>query len=178
MATDGGIFRLTGGGPTLDNNDTKRRRASVRTQKDGTQTVGAQFGMHCPTELVLSLKGSGRGEKARTEPEVFVDALPPEPAVVTAAGGFIMPNSIGFAYEAAAVAACIANGSTRCAQWSTTRRGELLATTLKRLLLISRTALAIAETARRPGARRRSAATVRQSRSRRSTDQRCVNHEV
>ena len=66
---------------------------------------------HCPTTLVLKPKGTGRGGcggGAQSTEEVYVDSLPAEPAAVSAAGGFIMPNSIGFAYEAAAVAACVA----------------------------------------------------------------------
>ena len=55
----------------------------------------------------------------------MVDPLPAEPAAITAAGGFIMPNSIGFAYEAAAVAECIAAGRVSCPHWT---EGESLAT--------------------------------------------------
>ena len=78
---------------------------------------------HCPTELVFQPKCSGRG--AAAEPQHFIDALPHEPDAVTAAGGFIMPNSIGFAYEAAAVAERIAKGERGCPQWS---RAESLKT--------------------------------------------------
>ena len=52
-----------------------------------------------------------------TSPSSVV-AMPAEPPAVAATGGFIMPNSIGFAYEAAAVAACIGTGQTRCPQWT------------------------------------------------------------
>ena len=71
---------------------------------------------HCPTALVLRPKAVGRGGGGG-EPEEYFEPLPAEPPSVAAAGGFIMPNSIGFAYEAAAVAQCIHAGGTELAQW-------------------------------------------------------------
>ena len=80
----------------------------------GTLTLKAPA--HCPTEVVLQPKCSGRG--ATATPQHFVDALPHEPHAVASTGGFIMPNSIGFAYEAAAVAERVAEGERGCPQWS------------------------------------------------------------
>ena len=57
---------------------------------------------HCPTSVTRQRKAAGRGEGAVTgSTEHF--PLPCESEAVIKAGGFIMPNSMGFVYEAAAV---------------------------------------------------------------------------
>lgn len=71
---------------------------------------------HCPTALTLRLKGDGRG--AAAEVRELVEPLPEEPALVVERGGFIMPNSIGFAYEAAGFASAVAAGLLECAEWT------------------------------------------------------------
>lgn len=80
----------------------------------GTLTVRPPA--HCPTEVIVRIKSDGRGT-SDGEPEVYVDPLPAEPAAIRDAGGFIMPNSIGFAYEAAAVATCVSVHANTCRQW-------------------------------------------------------------
>ena len=82
-----------------------------------TGTLTLRPPAHCPTALLLRSKASGRGGGGG-EPEEYFEPLPAEPAAVRDAGGFIMPNSIGFAYEAAAVAEAIASGRRSCAQWT------------------------------------------------------------
>ena len=79
---------------------TRRRRRLTRLWNSRAAASGR-------SRLLLA---SGGGQ---SEPEVYYEALPPEPE-----GGFIMPNSVGFAYEAAAVAAAIAAGRSACWQWS------------------------------------------------------------
>jgi len=44
--------------------------------------------------------------------------LPADTEEITAAGGFVYPNSAGFCYEAAAVARCIAAGRTEAPQYT------------------------------------------------------------
>jgi len=70
---------------------------------------------HCPTHLCVELKGEGRAGGSGYQ---FGFPLPEESEDIAAAGGFIMPNSQGFAYEAAAVARCIAAGLTEAPQWT------------------------------------------------------------
>ena len=70
---------------------------------------------HCPTSMLLEVKGEGR---AGSSVHTFDFPLPEEAEAVSEAGGFIMPNSQGFSYEAAAVARCIAAGLTEAPQWT------------------------------------------------------------
>jgi len=71
---------------------------------------------HCPTRISCALKGHGRGE---TKENFVLDyPLPPETEEQIRTGGFFYPNSAGFAYEAAAVARCIAKGLTEAPQYT------------------------------------------------------------
>jgi dihydrodiol dehydrogenase / D-xylose 1-dehydrogenase (NADP) len=75
-----------------------------------------KFPSHCPTKLYVSLKASGRGQKAE---ELELDfPLPQDTEEIIQAGGFVYPNSAGFCYEAAAVARCIAAGKTETPQYT------------------------------------------------------------
>jgi len=65
---------------------------------------------HCPTQLSISLKATGRGNAAATM--LYDFPLPKDD------GGYFYPNSAGFAYEAAAVARCIAAGLKEVPQFS------------------------------------------------------------
>lgn len=65
---------------------------------------------HCPTKLTVSLKATGRGNAAVSNMYEF--PLPEDN------GGYFYPNSAGFAYEAAAVARCIAAGLKEAPQFS------------------------------------------------------------
>jgi dihydrodiol dehydrogenase / D-xylose 1-dehydrogenase (NADP) len=71
---------------------------------------------HCPTKLRVSCKAPGRGQVAEQIEYEF--ALPADTDAITQAGGYNYPNSAGFAYEAAAVARCIAAGKTECEQYT------------------------------------------------------------
>jgi len=71
---------------------------------------------HCPTTVKLTLKAAGRGQTAGET--VFHYPLPEDSEQVKAAGGFVYPNSVGFMYEAAAVARCIAAGKTEVPQFT------------------------------------------------------------
>ncbi|KAJ8599956.1 hypothetical protein CTAYLR_002842 [Chrysophaeum taylorii] len=74
---------------------------------------------HCPTKLLVQVKKPGRGT---TEDTHFDFGLPPLPrsAAKTANGGYFnYPNSLGFAYEAAAVMRCLHAGLTECPQYTT-----------------------------------------------------------
>jgi len=71
---------------------------------------------HCPTKVVMTTKETGRGMSK--EQRVFEYPLPPETKEIIDAGGFVYPNSAGLAYEAAAVARCIAAGRTEAPQYT------------------------------------------------------------
>lgn len=71
---------------------------------------------HCPTKLILTTKETGRGKSK--EQRTFEYPLPPETNEIIEAGGWIYPNSAGLAYEAAAVARCIAAGRTEAPQYT------------------------------------------------------------
>ena len=71
---------------------------------------------HCPTRLVVTLKGNGRG--AAADEFVYDYPLPADTPTITAAGGYYYPNSAGFCYEAAAVARCIAAGRSEAPQYT------------------------------------------------------------
>lgn len=71
---------------------------------------------HCPTKVRLSLKAQGRGQKAGET--LYEYPLPEETEEIKEAGGFVYPNSAGFAYEAAAVARCIAAGKKEPPQFT------------------------------------------------------------
>lgn len=70
---------------------------------------------HCPTKLVVTLKGDGRGAAAGEM--VYEYPLPEDTEEIKAAGGYFYPNSAGFCYEAAAVARCIVNGKLEAPQY-------------------------------------------------------------
>ncbi len=70
---------------------------------------------HCPTKLVVSTKASGRGNSGE---EVYEYALPEDTEEIIKAGNYFYPNSAGLAYEAAAVARCIAAGKTETPQYT------------------------------------------------------------
>lgn len=72
---------------------------------------------HCPTKLRYYPKDDGHRGGA-TEVTFFEYPVPADTKEITEAGGFIYPNSAGFAYEAAAVARCIAAGKTEAPQFT------------------------------------------------------------
>jgi len=71
---------------------------------------------HCPTKIVLTTKETGRGQSK--EHRVFEYPLPPDTDEIIETGGWIYPNSAGLAYEAAAIARCIAAGRVECPQYT------------------------------------------------------------
>jgi len=71
---------------------------------------------HCPTRLVVTLKGDGRGTAAGEF--VYDYPLPEDTEAIKVAGGYFYPNSAGFCYEAAAVARCIAAGKVEAPQYT------------------------------------------------------------
>lgn len=71
---------------------------------------------HCPTKIVVSRKSSGRGNSGGEE--VYEYALPEDTEEIIQAGGYHYPNSAGLAYEAAAVARCIAAGKLEAPQYT------------------------------------------------------------
>lgn len=72
---------------------------------------------HCPTKLRLVPKDDGH-RAAAAEVTMFEYSLPADTQDITNAGGYFYPNSAGFAYEAAAVARCIAAGKTEAPQFT------------------------------------------------------------
>lgn len=64
---------------------------------------------HCPTKISITIKAKGRGNSSETKVYEFPLPGPDE--------GYCYPNSAGFAYEAAAVARCIAAGLTEAPQY-------------------------------------------------------------
>mmetsp|Transcript_16984 Transcript_16984/g.26305 ORF Transcript_16984/g.26305 Transcript_16984/m.26305 type:complete len:422 (-) Transcript_16984:624-1889(-) len=79
---------------------------------EGRLTIGTPC--HCPTKLSVDLKGSGRGNYSKTL--VYEFPLPVETDEIKKSGSYFYPNSAGFAYEAAAVARCIAAGKKEAPQ--------------------------------------------------------------
>jgi dihydrodiol dehydrogenase / D-xylose 1-dehydrogenase (NADP) len=71
---------------------------------------------HCPTKLSVNIKGQGRGQAAQCLEFEF--PVPADTPAIETAGGYFYPNSAGFAYEAAAVARCIAAGKTEAPQYT------------------------------------------------------------
>jgi dihydrodiol dehydrogenase / D-xylose 1-dehydrogenase (NADP) len=71
---------------------------------------------HCPTKLVVTLKGQGRGQAAGVYEYEY--PLPADTSEIIEAGGYFYPNSAGFCYEAAAVARCIAKGLKEAPQYT------------------------------------------------------------
>ena len=71
---------------------------------------------HCPTKLTATIKGNGRG--ASGGEFVYEYPIPEDTKEITDAGGYFYPNSAGLAYEAAAVARCIASGKTEAPQYT------------------------------------------------------------
>jgi dihydrodiol dehydrogenase / D-xylose 1-dehydrogenase (NADP) len=80
----------------------------------GRMTIGTPA--HCPTRLTVTLKATGRGNTAREM--VFDFPVPEDTEEIKASGGYFYPNSAGFAYEAAAVARCIATGKKEAPQYT------------------------------------------------------------
>lgn len=72
---------------------------------------------HCPTKLRLVPKDDGH-RAAAAATTLFEYPLPADTKEITAAGAYFYPNSAGFAYEAAAVARCIAAGKTEAPQFT------------------------------------------------------------
>ncbi|GMH57447.1 hypothetical protein TrRE_jg8931 [Triparma retinervis] len=72
---------------------------------------------HCPTKVTVHVKvpGSVRGEASVTEAEF---PLPRVTEEVRESGGFYYPNSQGLAYEASAVARCVARGERETPQYT------------------------------------------------------------
>ena len=71
---------------------------------------------HCPTKIIASIKGGGRGQSGGEH--VYEYPIPEDTKEITEAGGWFYPNSSGLAYEAAAVARCIAAGKTEAPQYT------------------------------------------------------------
>jgi dihydrodiol dehydrogenase / D-xylose 1-dehydrogenase (NADP) len=71
---------------------------------------------HCPTKLIASIKGGGRGQSGGEY--VYEYPLPEDTKEIIDAGGYFYPNSAGLSYEAAAVARCIAAGKTEAPQYT------------------------------------------------------------
>lgn len=71
---------------------------------------------HCPTKLVVRLKGDGRGAAAGEM--IYEYPLPEDTKAIKETGSYFYPNSAGFCYEAAAVARCIAAGKTEAPQYT------------------------------------------------------------
>lgn len=70
---------------------------------------------HCPTKLIVTLKSEGRGKGSTI---LYDYSLPDDTRAIKEAGGYFYPNSAGLAYEAAAVARCIAAGKTEAPQYT------------------------------------------------------------
>lgn len=70
---------------------------------------------HCPTKLRAYYKQKGRGNVVE---EKFDFPLPADTDEIVRCGGYEYPNSAGFAYEAAAVARCIASGKKEAPQFT------------------------------------------------------------
>lgn len=71
---------------------------------------------HCPTKIIASIKGGGRGQSGGEH--VYEYPIPEDTKEITEAGGYIYPGGSGLAYEAAAVARCIAAGKTEAPQYT------------------------------------------------------------
>ncbi|KAA8497626.1 Trans-1,2-dihydrobenzene-1,2-diol dehydrogenase [Porphyridium purpureum] len=69
---------------------------------------------HCPLSITVSSKKNGRGNVVHNQ---LSFALPQSTPEIAEAGGFNYPNSIGFAYEAAAVMRCLLSGLLECPQY-------------------------------------------------------------
>jgi dihydrodiol dehydrogenase / D-xylose 1-dehydrogenase (NADP) len=72
---------------------------------------------HCPLAITIRYKGAGRGGVAQ-KPVRLLYPLPEVTVEMEEAGGFEYPNSIGFCYEAAAVARCIKAGRLEAPQYT------------------------------------------------------------
>lgn len=73
---------------------------------------------HCPTRLTIHIKAKGRGNAAQTIHCDYALPLVTESLLAQYPGTYHYPNSSGFAYEAAAVARCIAKGLLCCPQYT------------------------------------------------------------
>ena len=76
---------------------------------------------HCPTSATIRRKSAGRrnGCSEDGDSEVRVEfALPSVIPEIESSGGFKMPNSIGFIYEAEAVRRLIESGQGSFPQWT------------------------------------------------------------
>jgi len=71
---------------------------------------------HCPTHITCSIKNIGRGHTRDVLEYSF--PIPEETEEIKKSGGCNYPNSLGFAYEQAAVARCIAKGLMEAPQYT------------------------------------------------------------
>lgn len=71
---------------------------------------------HCPTKITVTMKAEGRGNAQKIHEYEY--PVPKDTQEIIDAGGYFYPNSAGFAYEAAAVARCIASGKTEAPQYT------------------------------------------------------------
>jgi len=88
---------------------------------------------HCPSSITVTKKLPGRGN---VEKETLEFPLPEVPDKIEASGGFVYPNSIGFAYEAAEVQRCIQEGlveSPHCTHQDTLTAIKVLCTARKQI---------------------------------------------
>lgn len=101
---------------------------SVDAETSETTTYIGQSGRviidspgHCPTRCTLLKKASGRGQVTTTHFDFPLPPIPRTAARTTSKNRsdfFFYPNSIGFAYEIAAVSRCIAANRLECPQYS------------------------------------------------------------
>jgi dihydrodiol dehydrogenase / D-xylose 1-dehydrogenase (NADP) len=71
---------------------------------------------HCPTRITCFIKNSGRGQVRDVLEYSF--PIPEETEDIKKSGGCNYPNSLGFAYEQAAVARCISKGLKEAPQYT------------------------------------------------------------
>jgi len=91
--------------------------------KRGRITIGSPA--HCPTSCAIVRKLAGRGNGATsdattdTNPETcYIFPLPSSTWEIESSGGFKMPNSLGFIYEAEATRRLISAGELTFPQWT------------------------------------------------------------
>jgi dihydrodiol dehydrogenase / D-xylose 1-dehydrogenase (NADP) len=71
---------------------------------------------HCPTRVTCMVKEHGRGQIQEVLEYEF--PIPEETEEIKNSGGCCYPNSLGFAYEQAAVARCISKGLKEVPQYT------------------------------------------------------------
>ena len=115
LPLDGSIYNYSAGSATLS-------FGVLGESVEETTIIGTKGRLtictpgHCPTKLIITLKGSGRGQAAGNYE--FEYPVPEDTEEITTAGGYYYPNSSGFAYEAAAVARCIDAGRMEPPQYT------------------------------------------------------------